>query len=250
MMALLKRIVQGEALVFVQSALWSVPPLVRTSREAWVKAFLDVWLEATQPDTTLVMPTFTFAYCRTRTFSRAETPSEAGQLTEAFRGAPGVQRSAHPIYSVAALGPLAAEVCRHPGPTCLGEGTPFEYMEEHDALVVGFGKPFIEGLTLIHRVEEMQRVSYRYFKTFQGTADGQAVSPNFYVRRLDTPVKYDYARLCADLEQRGVLRRYLPEAGWVETMRTRAFVRRFGDLLAADPLYLVAAQQPVVVDRA
>lgn len=243
MLAVLGPIVRGEPLVFVQSALWSVPPLVRKSRAAWVKAFLDAWLEITQPHTTLVMPTFTFTYCRARAFNSAESPSEAGELTEAFRRLPGVERGSHPIYSVAALGPLAAEVCRHPGPTCLGEGTPFEYLERHDALLVAFGEPFSRGLTFIHRAEELQRVPYRYFKSFPGMADGQAVNPRFYVRRLDKPVRYDNEPLCADLVRLGLLRRHLPHAGWIETVRTAPFMRRLRELLAADPFYLLADRE-------
>lgn len=246
---LLQPLVAGERLVFVQSALWSVPPLARSSREAWLRAFVDLWLEVTSPRTTLVMPTFTFAYCRTRQFSRADTPSEAGELTEAFRQLPGVERGGHPIYSVAAVGPLAAEVCAHPGPTCLGAGTPFEYLERNDALLVGFGEPFSKGLTLLHRAEELERVPYRYFKTFPGIADGRPVDPRFYVRRLDKPVRYDSERLHAELVAQGLVHP-TPCAPWLETMRAGAFMRHLRPLLAADPLCLLVDREAWTVERA
>lgn len=251
MVELLRRVVDGERLVFVQSALWSVPPVVRSPRDAWIGAFIDAWLEATQPDTTLVMPTFTFSYCRTRRFSRAGSASEAGELTETFRRRPGVERGGHPIYSVAAVGPLAAEACRHDGPTCLGAGTPFEYLEQNGALLVAFGEPFRKGLTFIHRAEELEEVPYRYFKSFPGIADGRFVDPRFYVRRLDKPVRYDNDRLCDDLEHRGLLRTpAAPEAGWLEAMRVAPFMRRLREVLAENPLWLLREREAFEAESA
>ena len=116
---------------------------------------------------TLAMPTFTISFCRTRTFDPVLSPSETGALTEAFRRAPGVIRGEHPIYSFAAIGPEAEPATAHPGETCWGNGTPFEFFEARNALIVMFGCPW-SAATLMHREEERLGVPYRYFKTFDG----------------------------------------------------------------------------------
>lgn len=157
---------------------------------------LHAWMWFTENrGITLAMPTFTIGFCQTRTFDPALSPSETGALTEAFRKAPGVVRGEHPIYSFAAIGPEAEAITAHRGETCWGSGTPFEFLEARNALIVMFGCPWSVA-TIMHREEEKMGVPYRYFKAFDGvvhTRDGvRAVAPKFMVRRLDLPAENDF----------------------------------------------------------
>ena len=61
---------------------------------------IDELLAAIGPQGLLVMPTFTY---NNETFA-PDMPSRAGALTEVFRRRPDAVRSAHPTYSVAAIG--------------------------------------------------------------------------------------------------------------------------------------------------
>jgi aminoglycoside 3-N-acetyltransferase len=65
---------------------------------------IDRLLEAVGPQGLVAMPTFTYD---NETFT-ADTPSRTGTLTEVFRRRPEALRSAHPTYSVAAIGDGAA----------------------------------------------------------------------------------------------------------------------------------------------
>jgi aminoglycoside 3-N-acetyltransferase len=67
---------------------------------------LDDLLAAVGPQGLLVMPTFTYD---NEIFAR-DTPGRTGALTEVFRRRPEAVRSAHPTYSVAAIGNGAAEL--------------------------------------------------------------------------------------------------------------------------------------------
>ena len=116
------------------------------------------------PGKTLVMPTFYFgdpdiggAYAtfkRHPRFDLKRVPSQMGLATELFRRMPGVVQSRHPVYRVAALGPLAKalthghEATKYP----IGVGSPFDFMARHDTRIIGIGKTF-QVLTQAHHVE-------------------------------------------------------------------------------------------------
>ena len=116
------------------------------------------------PHRTLVMPAFYFGdealggafatFVQRPRFDLRRTPSMMGLATELFRRSPGVVQSRHPVYRVAALGPLAQELTRgheHAGSPG-GRGTPFEFMANHDTRIIGIGKA-IEVITQAHYVE-------------------------------------------------------------------------------------------------
>lgn len=67
---------------------------------------IDALLDAVGPDGLVVMPAFTYD---NDSFS-LDLPGRTGALAEVLRRRPGALRSAHPTYSVAALGAGAAEL--------------------------------------------------------------------------------------------------------------------------------------------
>src|SRR5690348_12991580 len=118
------------------------------------------------PDRTLVMPACYFgdpatggAYPTFRhrpRFDLRRTPSQMGLATELFRRTKGVIQSRHPVYRVAALGPLAMRLTQghELAATPTGRGTPFDFMANHNTIILGIGKPF-EVLTQVHHAEDV-----------------------------------------------------------------------------------------------
>lgn len=115
------------------------------------------------PERTLVMPAFYFGESgegareslkKNPRFDLRRTPSQMGLLTELFRRSRGVVQSRHPVYRIAALGPLAQELTRHHenAPSGMGPDTPFDFMARHNAQVLGIGKTF-QVMTQVHHVE-------------------------------------------------------------------------------------------------
>ncbi len=116
------------------------------------------------PDKTLVMPAFYFgdpkiggAYTtlsQKPRFDLKRVPSQMGLATEMFRRMPGVLQSRHPVYRVAALGPMAQDLVKghefveYPN----GIGSPFDFMAHHNTRIIGLGKTF-QVLTQAHHVE-------------------------------------------------------------------------------------------------
>ena len=129
------------------------------------RQLLDALIEFCLPDRTLVMPTFVLSgersggetYTPRVTFDARRQPSEMGLLSELFRRRSGVRRSLHPTASVAALGPLAAELVaeHHLAPTSFGEGTPFAFMAGRPTAIVGIGTEYFRCLTQVHAAEDL-----------------------------------------------------------------------------------------------
>ncbi|NQX88672.1 MAG: AAC(3) family N-acetyltransferase [Halioglobus sp.] len=126
---------------------------------------LNALIEYCGPKRTLVMPTFNFGQQgsgaremlkKDPRFDLRRSPSQMGLLTELFRRSRSVIQSKHPIYRIAALGPLAESVTRgHEGiPSGMGQGSPFDFMAIHNAQILGVGKPF-QVMTQAHHVESL-----------------------------------------------------------------------------------------------
>ena len=123
------------------------------------------------PHRTLAMPAFYFgdpkiggAYAtlsqRPR-FDLRRVPSQMGLATELFRRMPGVVQSRHPVYRIAALGPMARdltsghELTEYPN----GIGSPFDFMAQHNTQIIGVGKTF-QVLTQAHHIEGVMGDSF------------------------------------------------------------------------------------------
>lgn len=148
-------------LVMVHSSL-SAFGYVEGGAETVIAALLD----AIAPNGTLVLPTL----CqrdkerRQQTWDIAQSPSDVGKITEVFRTWPSAMRSDHFTHSVAALGPLAAEITSghataygRPSPwgeRAFGHGSPWEKLYGHNALYCFLGVSF-RVHTLRHFIQSL-----------------------------------------------------------------------------------------------
>jgi aminoglycoside 3-N-acetyltransferase len=148
-------------ILMVHSSVNSLEPMYRGNALELAKALI----EYCGPERTLVMPAFNFgmegegareALKKNPRFDLQRSPSQMGLLTELFRRSKGVIQSRHPAYRIAALGPEAeALVSGHEfAPSGMGKGTPFDYMAQNGAYILGIGKSF-QVMTQVHHVESL-----------------------------------------------------------------------------------------------
>ncbi|MCB1689738.1 MAG: AAC(3) family N-acetyltransferase [Halioglobus sp.] len=148
-------------ILMVHSSVNNLHPMYTGSALELLKALIDYC----GPDRTLVMPTFNFGENEEGTrgmlqknprFDLRRTPSQMGLLTELFRRSRGVVQSRHPGYRVAALGPLAEQLTagHEHAPSGMGKSTPFDFMAQHKAQIIGIGKTF-QVMTQVHHVESL-----------------------------------------------------------------------------------------------
>ncbi len=178
--------------IFVHSRLFSFGKLVdlKTGEEL-ANIFIKALLEIIGPEGTLILPTFTFSFCKTGFFDSINTESEVGLLSKVFRKNKDVVRSKHPIYSVAVWGRDREYYLNASTTTCFGEDGIFGRIHRKgDVKIVFLGIP-VYSLSQLHYLEELTQVPYRYMKTFEGTVDQQPASVDFYVRDLDHNVQLD-----------------------------------------------------------
>lgn len=185
-------------------------------RNAFLQALLDGFVDVLGPEGTLIVPTYTYSFCKNQPFDVKSSPSTTGIFSEYVRTRPNAVRSADPIFSHAGLGPKAAMLLNDVGTTCFGKESVFDRFYNQNGKIVNFGKFF--DITYLHYIEhEYQlrfgKLSYRKNKTFSGTiinSDGISRHSEFtyYVRRLadeQLDVQYQMPKLAEELRRRSLL---------------------------------------------
>jgi len=209
---------------------------------------LDLLIEAMEVaiggEGTLVIPTFSYSFTKGEPFDVSNTPSAVGMVSERFRKQPGVRRTADPLFSFAARGPRARELCDIPVKECFGAESVFAALHRLNALIICLGCS-LSRATFVHYVETAHGVDYRYKKIFSGTV----ISPNgqtsecsvvYHVRDLTRRSDADLRRLQKRLADDGKSRT-------AEVGRSRILAVTANDLfdtawkmLDEDPVSLIA----------
>lgn len=170
--------------------------------------FLDTFVtalrEVIDSNATLIMPTFTYSYCKQQVYDVRNSPSTMGILTEYYRRLPECKRTLDPIFSFAISGKNANYYLHADVHSCFGIDCVYDLLTKRNGKIVILGDRRT-GYTYAHYVEECVKVNYRYYKTFSGTtidADGneRQSSINYYVRCLDRPSTFSISGLHYVLE--------------------------------------------------
>lgn len=203
---------------------------------------LDAVLATLGPEGTLVVPTFTYSFTKGEVFDPDLSPSTVGQLTEHFRRRAGVLRSGHPLFSVAASGPLAGAFAASATGDCFGAGTAFDLLYRHNGKIACLGCGF-DRITFVHYVEQRAGVDYRYPKRFGGVirrngAD-EAAAVSYLVRDLARDTPCDLGRLKRRLQEIGKLRSAVVGRVGLLAVTAQDFLGTANTLLAQDPAALI-----------
>lgn len=154
-----------------------------------LQGLLDQFLFAVGPDGTIVVPTFNFDFCQGKVFDSNSSPSvKMGAFCEFFRNHAASIRSNHPIQSVSSIGTHSQKitVCQISQSAFSDEGC-FSNMLNLNADILFWGSGVVESF--FHIAEERAKVSYRYWKRFNGgiKLDKQInnIEVDFFARRRD-----------------------------------------------------------------
>ncbi|EJF7070552.1 N-acetyltransferase LegH, partial [Campylobacter jejuni] len=156
------------------------------SRNEFLQTILDCFFEVIGKEGTLIMPTFTYSFCKNEVYDKINSKTKMGALNEYFRKQTGVKRTNDPIFSFAIKG-AKEELFLKDTTSCFGENCVYEVLTKENGKYMTFGG---QGHTLTHYAEEQFNVFYRYHKIFSGILiDENNISYNktisYYVRKLD-----------------------------------------------------------------
>jgi aminoglycoside 3-N-acetyltransferase len=140
---------------------------IRMKKSQKLEAFLNSFWNIIGKDGTIFSPAASMNLCNTDIpFDIDSTKShEMGSFAEYIRNLPNSVRSLHPFWSIAGVGPqakLLKKVSRH----AYGAGSPWSHFLDLDAIQVNVGIDPSRAVTLIHHIETLVGVPYRYTKEF------------------------------------------------------------------------------------
>lgn len=195
--------------IFVHSDLQSFGKTDSTiTKKEFLGLFFESLLDVTGMDGNIIMPTFSYSFCKNEIYEPKKTPSKVGILTEYFRELECVKRSIDAIFSIAALGP-DKDYFTDVGVNCFGEGSIFEKLYERNVKIVFLGETF--DMTYLHFIEQKHGVPYRFIKEFSGKVKQENALEEFIlyynVRSRDRNVVYDLEGIADFLERKGVLKK-------------------------------------------
>lgn len=236
--------------LFVHSSLLALGMIRLHAPHDFPAAHHRALVDAVGPSGTLIVPTFTFAFCRGEGFHRQQTPSEEmGTYAEYVRTLPGSLRSPHPIHSVAALGPSAEIICTPDPLSGFGRDGSYGAMWDLDAKIVLLGAP-MNTATPVHFAEELVTIPYRYWKDFTGPyQDGDTRTTRTYqkyVRDLYLDPEVDQGLMEEPLRKGGYMREAILGGGYVRVFSFRDFVQLAISMLQEDPFSLVLNRKEVL----
>ena len=145
---------------------------------------------------TILMPTYTFSFSKTREWSCINSKSETGALTEYMRKLGPKNRSINPFHSVCIKGPQKDYLLDGISDSSFGENSVYEKLYKLGAYNLSLGSEFIGGATFCHYAEEILKVPYRFYKQFTGNITDQndnklEINFKMYVRIMEDDFYFD-----------------------------------------------------------
>jgi aminoglycoside 3-N-acetyltransferase len=181
-------------------------------RNEFLELILSAFLNVLGKEGTLVVPTYTYSFCKGQVFDIKNSASTVGIFSEFVRTRKKAIRSEDPLFSHAGIGMRAEKLLCNIGKECFGKDSFFDRLCMSDGKIMYFGKAF--EITFAHYIEKAFQVNYRYDKSFSGTVvrdDGSAYQSEviYYVRCLPHEGKdvcYNIPVLASELEKKRLLK--------------------------------------------
>ncbi|GEM_PF-564195 len=227
--------------IFVHSDISNFGKIGRvSSRKEFLEKLVNILKKAVGEKGNLIMPTFTYSFCKGEIFNQEETPSTVGILTEHFRKLPETKRSKDAIFSVSTMGPEKEELTKV-GSDCFGESSIFEKLYEKNVKIVFLGETF--DMTYLHFIEQKIGSDYRYIKEFPGESliggKKEKSTLKYNVRSLDKNLLYDFEKISDYLKENNVLTEVRLGSSRIRTVSARDTFNILSKKMKEDPYFLL-----------
>ena len=228
--------IQKGDVLCVHSQLYSLgTPLL--PREEFLHIIIKVLQDLVGNKGMLIMPTFSYSFCKGEIYDINETPSTVGVLTEYFRKLLDVRRTNHPIFSFAIWGDRVEEYLDI-GPDAFGFDSVYGKMlrDNGKLLMLGANK----GYTFYHIAEEHINVSHRYFKNFSGQVRNERgmlyhTNVPYFVRDLSIKSSVDEKKVETFLLENGCQKQITFGKGTISIIDCKNMYDKMIDVLRKKP---------------
>lgn len=219
-------------------------PLV--CKEEFLSTLVSCFLEVLTDEGTLIMPTFTYSFCKNRDYDKLHSKSTMGILTEFFRKMKGVIRTNDPIFSFAIWGARTKDFLKDT-PSCFGQDSVYDMLHKNSGKIVLFGTENL-GYTFTHFIEEKVGVDYRYFKEFSGklideNGQVQLKTIKYFVRDLKFNANLDVEKHKELLKRSNNFKREFFGNASIVCIDAKLYLNEFLRVLEVNPHYLLKEEK-------
>jgi len=155
--------------------------------------FIDAIFSKIGKKGTLLIPAYSWEFCKSQSFDSNKTKSICGSLPNYFIGKNCFQRTNNPIYSFLIRGFYQRYLCSLKNNDSFGKKSIFNFLIKKKAKNIFFDIDYKDSFTFVHVAEQEAKVNYRFKKKFTGfykkNGKRRKISTIVFSRKLETGVK-------------------------------------------------------------
>jgi aminoglycoside 3-N-acetyltransferase len=136
-------------------------------RENCAKLIFQTITDYLGSDGTIICPTFSFHFIKTKIFNVKKSKSDLGYFENFFLNQKKIVRSHHPIYSIAIWG-KNKEIINPCGKFSFGTNSPFSNFIKYNVKFLNIGIKWIDTCTYLHHLEHLNGINHRFYKPTKG----------------------------------------------------------------------------------
>ena len=175
---------------------------------------LDALVEKIGTDGTLLIQTFDWSFCNGKPFDIKNVNSKTSFLGKIALERKDFARTKHPIYSFAVTGKYQEILTSIDNVGAFDHNSPFAFAYRKNGVMAIIDIPLHGSFTFCHHVEQMERASYRYNKSFTSlyrdlSGDQTMKTYDMYVRDISKNVKADLFPLENLFIEHAVMKKHL-----------------------------------------
>jgi aminoglycoside 3-N-acetyltransferase len=191
----------------------------------------------------IVVPTFTYSYTKSGSFSLKRSNSEVGRFSEEIRkkSAPSL-RTLDPVFSVIDVDNFGF-VTNNWSKEAFGQESIWKKWDDLNGVILNINLQKIVS-TQFHFIEKYCNVPYRFDKNFNGTVSkndniSHSLSYKYYVRSLKLKSDFNRDKILADMIKSDIVTESIWNCTNVRWFRARDLRNLIQSKIALDPLYLI-----------
>jgi aminoglycoside 3-N-acetyltransferase len=231
---------ENSDIVVIYSGIWMIGANIDLPPKDVPVLLLDCLCEyADRHHKTILLPSYTYNFTKTKKFDLAKSKPETGVLAEFALSKEGFRRTSSPLNSYLAYGPRKEEILAVRDETLWGDSSLMGWLDDEDANIWVLGEPWHRACTHFHRAEEVYGVEYRYYKRFRGELFNNGIflaenSSVMHVRPKECKSEMDFSCMAPEMERRSHVKSSTNQLLPLEAATARKIVEVGMDLLNKD----------------